>query len=238
MIERRNLTITDDPELETRSEVTADGKRSIMGYFAVNNSNSVLITERDKKTGQLRTFTERINPTAFSEADLSNVVYTVEHSMSRPIARTGANLKVQVTDKGLFARAEIPNEQEATTEQNDLIKYVNQKIIRSNSFAFVVPENGDEWYRQNGLLFRTINKIDRVVDITSTIAPAYPDTYVFSRSLDEDSIKDLDSVEHERTENANTDNVAISETVVNEEQNELEKINMDFEFLKLKAKQF
>lgn len=225
MIERRNITI-EDPELETRSEVSEDGKRYIMGYFSVNNSNSVLITERDKKTGQLRTFTERISATAFSEADLSNVVYTVEHSMARPIARTGANLKLQVTDKGLFARAEIPNENEATTEQNDLIKYVNQKIIRSNSFAFVVPDGGDEWYRANGMLYRTINKINRVVDITSTISPAYPDTYVVSRSLDETQIKEIDSAEPEvRTED---------ESVIDE----LEKEAIEFEFLKLKGNIF
>src|SRR5687767_4373498 len=138
MIERRNFTG------ETRTEKDETGKRYIMGYFALNNSDSVKITERIN--GNMITFTERIQPDAFKEADLSEVIYTVEHNPSRPIARTGANLKLSFTERGLFGRAEIPSENEATNEQNDLIKYVDQKIIRGNSFAFKV--SGDEWFKK------------------------------------------------------------------------------------------
>ncbi|HYG03025.1 MAG TPA: HK97 family phage prohead protease [Chryseosolibacter sp.] len=189
MIEKRSITIDNtDSEIETRSEVAADGKRFIMGYFALNNSNSVKITE--KINGNIVTFTERIAPEAFTETDFSDVIYTVEHSFSRPIARTNANLQLKVTDRGLFARAEIPSEADATTEQNDLIKYVNQKIIRSNSFAFKV--GADSWEKRGGELYRTISKITKVVDLTSTVQPAYPETFVFSRSLDENAIKEIE----------------------------------------------
>lgn len=186
MIERRYI---DDAELiETRSETDSTGKRYIMGYFALKNSPSVRLTERIN--GEIRSFTETIAPDAFTESDLSNVIYTIEHNPQRIIGRSGANTQLSFTDKGLFAKTEIPEESRATTEQNDLIKNIDQKIIRGNSFAFKV-EN-DTWHRNNsGELFRTITKIGKIVDITSTIAPAYPDTFVFTRSLDESEIKEV-----------------------------------------------
>jgi uncharacterized protein len=188
MIEKRFINI-EDPEVETRSETAEDGKRYIMGYFSLANSPSVQITERIN--GNLVTFTETIDPRAFQDADLSSVIYNVEHNNARPIARTGANLELKVTERGLFARAEIPAERDATTEQNDLLKYIDQRIIRANSFAFTVAEGGDEWQRRDGQLFRNINRIKRVFDITSTTSPAYPDTFVFTRSLDESQIHEV-----------------------------------------------
>jgi HK97 family phage prohead protease len=191
MIERRNF---DGDQIETRTETAENGKRYIMGYFALNNSDSVKITERIN--GQLVTFTERIKPDAFAEADLSEVIYNVEHNPSRPIARTGANLTLSFTERGLFGKAEIPNEAEATTEQNDLFKNVQQKIIRGNSFAFKVAS--DEWYKQDGELYRNITKVSKVVDVTSTLMPAYSDTFIFTRSLDETAVKEVNNTEEEK----------------------------------------
>lgn len=224
-IERRFISIEDvaeNEDLTTRAEKAEDGKRYIMGYFSLANSNSVQITERIN--GELRTFFERISPDAFINADLSDVIYNVEHNISRPIARTGANLQLKVTEKGLFARAELPAENEATTEQNDLYKNVQQKIIRGNSFAFRVLE--DEWYRQDGELFRNIKSIGRVVDITSTVSPAYPDTFVFNRSLNEDEIKEIETEKQEEIKEP--EQVVFDRSV----------IDTDFEFSLLKSKQF
>jgi HK97 family phage prohead protease len=220
-IERRSIDIeySDNDEIATRSGVEENGQRYIMGYFALTNSNSRKITERIN--GNLVTFTERIHPDAFKEADMSTIVYTVEHDLNRPIARTGANLDLKFTDKGLFARAVIPAEPDATSTQNDLLKNINQKIIRSNSFAFGVKN--DSWERIDGELYRSIDKISRVLDITSTISPAYESTYVFTRSLSDDQIKEVTPEQ-------------ITET--KPELNEIEKDSIDFEFLKLKGVDF
>ena len=221
-IERRYIT---GDEIETRSETSEDNKRYIMGYFAVKQANSVKITERIN--GELKTFTERIAPDAFDSSDLSDVIYTVEHDPTRPVARSGANLKISFNDKGLFARAEFPAESDSTTEQNDLIKNVNQGIIRGNSFAFRVEK--DTWYRKDGELYRDINKIGKIVDITSTISPAYNDTYVFTRSLNEAEIVDVTETETQ----PETQPEPVPEPVVYD----AETVDIDFKISLLKSKQ-
>lgn len=225
-IERRNFLIdNDNDELTTRAEKSEDGKRFIMGYFALKQSDSVMITERIN--GKIETFTERIAPDAFNEADLSEVLYNVEHDPTRPIARTNANLDIKITERGLFARAEIPSEDEATTDQNNLFRNIQQKIIRGNSFAFRVLK--DEWYRSEGQLYRNIQRIGKVVDITSTVSPAYGDTFVFTRSLNENEIREM---EQEQKETANEpeqpEPVVLDRSV----------IETDFEFSLLKNKKF
>lgn len=195
MIERRHFNI-DENGIEIRAEQdTETGKRYIVGYYAVKNSDSVKMTEYIN--GQLKEFTERIMPEAFDSADMTNVIYTVEHNLNRVIGRTGANTELQVDEKGLFARTEIPTESDSTDEQNNLIKNIQQKIIKGNSFAFRVDK--DRWYRDaSGELFRDILKIKRIVDITSTLSPAYQETAVLvKRSLNESEIETRSAIDKE-----------------------------------------
>lgn len=191
MIERRFITNTDD--IETRAETDADGKRTIMGYFALIRSDSVPMWEWIN--GTFQEYTERISPDAFKETDISDVVYLVEHNQNRVVARTGANLKLEVTEKGIFARATIPAAGESTSEQEDLVRNVSQRIIRANSFAFTLREGDYEWYRTDGKLFRDIKRISKIHDLTSTLSPAYPETWVAKRTLNENEIVEKPVVE-------------------------------------------
>ena len=224
MIERRYIELTGDKDLETRVQnEDGENKRYVIGYASLKGS-STKITERIN--GSIRTFTETISPTAFNDADISMVYHLLEHDRNRPVGKTGANTTVQITDRGLFYRTEIPVDR-ATTEQLDLLKNVEQGIIRGASFAFKIGQGGEKWERRNGELYRTIENISKVVDITSTIEGAYDDAFTFTRSLDETQIQEI------TTE-------PVIEPVIEEPKtaNELERDIAEIEFLKLKAKQF
>lgn len=222
MIERRYIN---EEQIETRSEIdSSTGARVIMGYYAVKNSPSVKMTERIN--GELRTYTEKINPSAFDDVDLSTVFYTVEHDPSRIIARSGVNLELSFNEKGMFGKATIPDSSLATSEQENLYRNIQQGIVKGNSFAFKVAPGGDVWYRKNGELFREINKLQKIVDVTSTVMPAYSDSFVFTRSLNEADIKEIETEHKEQTQ---------PEPI---HEFDKETIELDFEMSLLKAKTF
>jgi len=65
---------------------------------------------------------------------------------------------------------------------------MNMKLgnIRESSFGFSIARNGDEWsYDEEGREIRTINKVSRLYDVSPVAFPAYANTEVALRSLED-----------------------------------------------------
>lgn len=128
-------------------------------------------------------FRETIRKGALDSANMDDVVLNFNHDMSKPLARNNktdgrGSLTLTVDEKGLFFDA-IPTD---TTYSRDLLENMKEGLIGKCSFAFSLDYNDDEaqtWDWDNGTRgydFRTINKIERLYDVSIVTNPAYEST--------------------------------------------------------------
>lgn len=164
-IEKRNITA------ELRVEADDDGIKKIVGYTAVFN----------KWSSDLGGFREKIRPGTFSKTIKNgDVRATFNHDPNIVFGRNKAKtLKLKEDDNGLFSEVIPPDTQQA----RDIMVSIERGDITQQSFAFRTIE--DDWvYKKDGTAERTLIEVD-LLDIAFVTYPAYPDTTVALRSLDE-----------------------------------------------------
>ena len=113
-------------------------------------------------------YSERIEPTAFEGADLSDVVFRVDHE--GPVyARTSAGTVETWTDEhGLAQRTDLSKTQRA----RELFADIEAGNYPQMSFAFTVAE--DHYDRATHT--RIIDRIAKVYDVSAVSFPANPNT--------------------------------------------------------------
>lgn len=113
-------------------------------------------------------YSERIAPTAFDEADLSDVVFRVDH-IGRVYARTSAGtVEVWHDEHGLGTTADLSKTQAA----RDLFADIEAGNYPKMSIAFTVAE--DHFDRATHT--RVIDRIAKVFDVSPVSFPANPNT--------------------------------------------------------------
>ena len=155
--------------------------RTIQGYAVVFNSES-------EDMG----FIEIIHPEAITEDTIKNsdVFALFNHSDDRPLARSKngeGGLSLEIDEKGLKYTFEAPN----TTVGNDLLELVGNGVIDKSSFAFTVPQGGDDWEVKDDKLVRHIYKINKLYDVSPVLVPAYKATSCASTDYDEEEMKKM-----------------------------------------------
>lgn len=120
-------------------------------------------------------YSERIEPTAFDNADLSDVVFRIDHT--GPVyARTSAGtVQLDIDERGLHNITDLSRTAKARGVYEDIAAGNYPKM----SFAFVVAEDGDEYDRSTHT--RVINRIAKVYDISPVSFPANPNTELSAR---------------------------------------------------------
>src|SRR5699024_5583121 len=81
-------------------------------------------------------------------------------------------------------RAELNN----TTYAKDLYENIKSGLINQCSFSFELPETGGDSVRFNkesGIYERTIKRFKKIGEISAVTFPAYEDTSVYARSIEE-----------------------------------------------------
>ncbi|MBO7424492.1 MAG: HK97 family phage prohead protease [Clostridiales bacterium] len=120
---------------------------------------------------------ERIEPTAFDEADMTDVVFLLDHT-GRVYARTkNKTVELSVDDKGLFTRTDL-SKTEASRSVYEDIEAGNYDQM---SFAFTVAEDRYEEKRAEGektIVTRIIDRVKKVYDISAVGFPANPTTNI------------------------------------------------------------
>ena len=172
-IERRYVAevrkAEDDPE-----------SRRVTGYAAVFGSSSLPLMDWDH--GE---FEEVIDRNAFEGViEQSDVFAVLNHDNSRGILGRSVNgtgsLSLSVDDHGLRYAFDAPR----TALGDELLEGLRRGDITASSFAFSVQD--ERWEEQEDKTYkRTILKIGRLYDVSPVYNPAYPDTSVAQRSLDE-----------------------------------------------------
>lgn len=111
---------------------------------------------------------ERIEPTAFDEADMSDVVFRIDHE-GKVYARTSAgDLEVWTDEHGLGNRADLGRTQKGRELYDDIAAGHYPQM----SFAFTVAED----HFDKATHTRIIDRIAKVFDVSPVSWPANPTT--------------------------------------------------------------
>lgn len=153
------------------AEPKADGSIGVLaGYAAVFNSRSE----------NLGGFFEELAPGAFDGVLYNDVRALVDHDSGRVLGRSSAKtLRISTDEIGLRYEVDLPDTQEA----RDLMTLIKRGDVRESSFGFTVAHRGDDWAEnEDGQIIRTINKVQRLYDVSPVAFPAYPDATVAMRA--------------------------------------------------------
>lgn len=161
------------------------GGRTIAGYAAVFNSETDI-------GGYFR---EVIAPGAFADSISADVRALFDHDSAHVLGRTkSGTLRLREDDKGLAVEIDLPDTQVA----RDLAASMERGDIDGMSFGFMVTKQ--EWDETQDPPLRTIRGVE-LFEVSVVTFPAYPETSVALRSLD-DAKKERDKEQARRNAEA------------------------------------
>lgn len=145
----------------------------IMGHAAVFNALSE----------DLGGFREQIAPGAFAEAlEKDDVRALWNHNADIVLGRNRAKTLILSEDTRGLAIEIIPPDTQAA---RDLMVSMERGDVTQMSFGFSVRPNGQNWAKDDeGRYIRTLTKV-RLFDVSPVTFPAYPQTDVAVRSMNE-----------------------------------------------------
>lgn len=140
---------------------------------------------------------ERIEPTAFDEADMSDVVFRVDHE-GKVYARTSAGtIDLDIDKTGLHHITDL-----SRTERS---RALHEDIVAGNypqmSFAFTVAEEHFDADTNT----RIIDRVKKVFDISPVTFPANPSTDLYARAFLDGAIKEAEAERLQREEMRRSD---------------------------------
>jgi HK97 family phage prohead protease len=165
----------------TRSPVECraitEGNR-IGGYAAVFHTSG-----RPAMSRNLGGFVERVMPSAFNQAKMAGfpgAVCRYNHDANMLLGTTaGRTLEIEIDNVGLHYDV-LPPQARA-----DILELVTRGDVQHSSFAFRVPQGGEEWsLSEQNYPMRSLIDL-QLVDTAPVVDPAYPDATAGIRSLAE-----------------------------------------------------
>ncbi len=119
-------------------------------------------------------YKEVIDRNAFSEADMSDVIFNYNHG-GKVVARTrNKTLELYIDSNGLHIKARL----DGTEEGRKLYEEIKGGYIDRMSFCFTIKE---ESYNQEKHTWRVL-KVDKLFDVSAVDIPAYDTTSISARS--------------------------------------------------------
>lgn len=167
-------------------------------------------------------FYEKIDRSAIDEELIkkSDIFALFNHDENKVLARSRygeGSLKLEIREDGLYYEFEAPH----TQWGDEVIEHLKRGEIFGSSFAFMLPldSTGDiREYDENGVLNRTIIKIERLFDVSPVFEPAYLATTCSKRTLDiledienrakeQEEVKDEDEKEEVKDEDTKDEEI-------------------------------
>lgn len=155
-----------------------DGKREkrfdteyyVEGYASTFDDPYVLFEDFDGNE-----YREIIAPTAFADADMTDVIMQFDHSGKVLARMSNGTLIVEPDEHGLFVAADLSGSQAA----RDLYEEIANGLITCMSWAFMIA--ADEYDRETRTT--TITRVKKVYDVSAVSLPADPNTEISARNL-------------------------------------------------------
>lgn len=170
-------------KIEARAE--EDGGKFVEGYA------TVFSTPYELWSMDGYTVLEQIDPAAFDECEMSDVIMQYNHE-GRVFARTSnKTLEVKTDDTGLYTRADLGGTELGSQVYEEISGGYTDKM----SFGFKVKEDKREITedKETGqvTVLRTITKIGKLYDVSAVSLPANDATSISARSYGEGVIAEL-----------------------------------------------
>lgn len=171
---------------EFRMENAEYDGNTIRGYAAVYNSDSEWMGG----------FYEQIEAGAFDSVLDNDVRAYFNHDENLLLGRVSSGtLRIGTDKRGLYYEVDLPN----TTYANDLVELMKRGDVNQSSFAFLIEK--DRWEQRDGLTYRIIEKVSRLLDVSPVAQPAYPDatSELKTRDLETETKEEVDTAAVEDT---------------------------------------
>lgn len=167
-------------------------KQRVTGYACTFNDEYLLYRSGDYS------IYEKIDPDAFSECDMSDVIMQYNHE-GRVFARTSnGTLNLEADDHGLKINADLSGTELGRQVYDEIRGGYTTKM----SFGFVVKEDKREVTEdhENGTVtvLRTITKFEKLYDVSAVSQPANDGTSISARSFGEGVIAEIEQELQER----------------------------------------
>lgn len=164
-----------------------DDKMIVEGYATTFNEPYVLYKSKRY------TFMEQVDANAFSDCDMSDVIFQYDHE-GRVFARTrNKTLELSVDNKGLLVRADLSG----TDEGKKLYQEIKGGYTDRMSFGFVVAEDRREYVEDvdadTVTYTRTITKISKLYDVSAVSIPANDATSISARKFGDGLIAEFEA---------------------------------------------
>jgi HK97 family phage prohead protease len=115
---------------------------------------------------------ERIAPTAFEDADMSDVVFLRDHT-GRVLARTkNGALNLTTDTHGLLSVTDLG----LTSASKEMFEDIRTGNYSQMSFSFVVARGGEHFEEEARKVTRVIDRISKLFDVSAVSFPANPGT--------------------------------------------------------------
>ena len=115
---------------------------------------------------------ERIAPTAFEDADMSDVVFLRDHT-GRVLARTkNGALNLTTDTHGLLSVTDLG----LTSASKEMFEDIRTGNYSQMSFSFVVARGGEHFEEEARKVTRVIDRISKLYDVSAVSFPANPGT--------------------------------------------------------------
>lgn len=115
-------------------------------------------------------YSERIDPHAFDDADMSDVVFRVDHEGPVYARSSAGTIQLYTDEHGLGHQTDLSR----TVNSRNLYDDIAAGNYPQMSFAFTVAEDGDHYEKKTHT--RVIDRIAKVFDISAVSFPANPGT--------------------------------------------------------------
>ena len=173
--DKREYRRIDVAGFETRTE--DDGQMIVEGYAATFNQPYTLTTRQEV---ELR---EQIDPGAFDETDMDDVIMQYDHEGRVFARKRNGTLTLTVDEHGLKIRARL----DGTTIGRQLYEEIKGGYTDRMSFGFKVADGGErrEKVEETGktVVLRTITRIRKLFDVSAVSLPANDATEISARSI-------------------------------------------------------
>ena len=163
---------------ELRKEGEEADSYNVRGYASTFEEYELFSDEYDS-------YCERIEPTAFDDCDMSDVVFRKDHTGTVFARTSNGTLKLSVDGHGLLTDTDLSR----TASARDMHEEIKEGMYRQMSFAFVVGGSRIVRDRENHKYTRIIERINKLYDVSPVSFPANPGTDIYARSLFDGAIE-------------------------------------------------
>ena len=195
-------------EIRSIQEMSQVSDNIISGYAIVFNRESEILYDKTNN----RYFIEVIDPSAVDVELIqrSDIKMLIDHTKSRMLARSRygvGSLQLEIDEYGLKFTFEVPN----TVDGQFIREMIKRNDYNGCSFAFTDDVVDVEYDKDRGMAKRYVRKIKQLYDCSIVADPAYSDTEVSVRSLEEVIERETQETTEEIEERSTDETTEVSE---------------------------